>query len=156
MIRLRAKGKTDPLESHKNHRSRKARQCWEFSRKKGVRIVWRVWPSKKSFSSSREYVYLSFLGFLVVGVQGCNLFFGQSERIVVLGVRWHFCNNLPEIFLKEFAAGCISWSSVLKDTSRMRNGEFDQWWRSQEKPTKRGLESTSLLPLFNGLSQRRI
>ena len=37
MIRLRPKGKTDPPESRKNHRSRG--NAGSFLRKKGVRIV---------------------------------------------------------------------------------------------------------------------
>ena len=37
MIRLRPEGKTDPLESRKNHRSRG--NAGSFLRKKGVRIV---------------------------------------------------------------------------------------------------------------------
>ena len=64
MIRLRAKGKTDPLESHKNHRSRKARQCWEFSRKKEFVLYDEFGlPKKVSVVVESMFTFL-FLGFL--------------------------------------------------------------------------------------------
>ena len=65
MIRLRAKGKTDPLESRKNHRSRKARQCWEFSQKKKEFVLYDEFglPKKVSVVGGSMFTFL-FLGFL--------------------------------------------------------------------------------------------